>query len=130
MVEGLIPRKPEAEVEHQKFLKRCQDSLDDLSEIEQLVVSAMTNNGEYQVENAGEHATEIARTLIFNGFCKRERIATVVREYLNTNVCDICYEDDCGGEFNCTKGKGGESCECHTRVDEAKAKLDRALEGS
>ena len=38
--------------------------------IEQIIISAMTNGGEYQVEDAGEHATEIARALIFNGYGK------------------------------------------------------------
>jgi len=38
--------------------------------MEQLIIAAMTNYGEYQVEDVGEHATEIAGTLIFNGYRK------------------------------------------------------------
>ena len=46
---------------------------------------------------------------------------------LNTSICDICYEDDCGGEFNCTKGIDGEPCSCHQRVKDAETKAQQAL---
>lgn len=43
-------------------------------EMEQLIISAMTNDGEYQVEDVGEYATEIAKALIFNGYRKLPKV--------------------------------------------------------
>lgn len=46
---------------------------------------------------------------------------------LNTGICDICYEDDCGGEFACTKGKYGEPCNCHETKRQAEEDCYKAL---
>ena len=38
--------------------------------MEQIIIHAMTDGEFYPMEDAGEHATEIARALIFNGYRK------------------------------------------------------------
>ena len=58
---------------------------------------------------------------------ERERIAEFVWNYLGADICDICYEDNCGGEFSCTKGKYGEPCKCHSRINNARAKLEQVI---
>jgi len=54
-------------------------------------------------------------------------LAKLALNYINTSVCDICYEDNCGGDFSCTKGKFGEPCECHTEINEARTKLENTI---
>ena len=41
-----------------------------LEKMEGIIINAMTDNGEYHIEDVGEHATEIAQALIFNGYRK------------------------------------------------------------
>ena len=46
---------------------------------------------------------------------------------LNATICDICYEDECGGESSCTKGKYGEPCACHNQIHRAEESAYKAL---
>jgi len=46
---------------------------------------------------------------------------------LNATICDYCYEDECGGESSCTKGKYGEPCECHNQIHRAEEAGYKAL---
>lgn len=50
-----------------------------------------------------------------------------LRGILNTSVCDICYEDECGGFISCNKGRDGERCQCHNKVDQAESNAHQAL---
>jgi len=60
---------------------------------------------------------------------ERGQIVALVWEYINSSICDICYEDNCGGELSCMSGSDGEPCECHNRINEARIKLEKALRG-
>lgn len=61
---------------------------------------------------------------------KEEQIREVLNaidEYFDCDVCDICYEDECGGELSCTKGKYNEPCNCHVDKNRAKQNLERII---
>ncbi|MBU1067087.1 hypothetical protein KKE60_04840 [Patescibacteria group bacterium] len=42
-------------------------------------------------------------------------------------ICDICYEDDCGGESQCMLGRDGEPCGCHERIHKAEELAFKAI---
>lgn len=45
----------------------------------------------------------------------------------NTSICDMCYEDECGGDARCTFGKDGGPCKCHERITKAEGLAFKAL---
>lgn len=55
------------------------------AETEQLIISAMTNDGEYPVDNVGEHAEQIAKVLLFNGY----RNLAKIREAVEGTTVDV-----------------------------------------
>lgn len=56
-----------------------------------------------------------------------EELYEALEALSNASICDICYEDNCGDEFSCTKGVDFEPCECHRRIREAESLRDKAL---
>ena len=44
-----------------------------------------------------------------------------------TDICDICYEDECGGDDRCMNGIDGEPCGCHERIHKAEELAYKAI---
>ncbi len=80
--------------------------------MEQLAISAMTCDGEYQVENAGEHATQIVKVLLADkvvGVPLSELIEKAERE-LSRYASTICgYIVVTVGPWICLECNAGES---------------------
>jgi len=62
-----------------------------------------------------------------NLIAQAPRLVEVLEALLNNTICDICYEDNCGDEFSCTKGIDGAPCQCHTRINEAEINAYKVL---
>ena len=43
-------------------------SPEEMKILESLIIAAMTSDGEYRIDDVGEHAAEIAKVLVFNGY--------------------------------------------------------------
>ena len=87
--EELIPKTPEAEAEHQKFLKRCQEDSFLVSAIKYLVDAWLVSDGE-DTEKLSLGIANAARPIIEKQ--ERERIFKEVEE--NSDVVDWDDEEN------------------------------------
>jgi len=112
----LVKLRLVAKAQLAKVLKHIPDEEEIKKDYEALILE---HRREYEAKV--KVAKEIAKKQ------ERERIAKIAYKYLDAGICDICYEDNCGDEFTCTKGRHGEPCKCHSRINDSRANLEKAL---
>ena len=84
--------------------------------------------------NKLEYCQHTTNPIQLKKLCKRCRLEAAapmmyeaLKNLLDKSICDVCYEDECGGASSCIKGKDNEPCDCHIIVDEAEAQAYKAL---